>query len=563
MRDAKSDFRVMLMNILPFDEYPLSESLGIEYLNAILRNAGYQSQALVRRVSEINGKTIPELFNGVRLAGFTMYSETAEPLFSIAKELKKLPDPPHVVAGGPLAFFHAEDILRDCGHIDSAVKGEGYDAILSLAEALRMHEPLDNCVNLFFRRNGIITTSPMADSLRPMDTLPFATRTLLQENRGALAATMVTQMGCPGVCRFCTEASIYRAMTKSIPPEDVKTARIMSPKRVVDEMEWAWKTTGFDSFEIDDSSFEGSGSEGKNRLWDISMEIIKRRLPIYFMCNFRAESFSGNDDELMGKLGDAGLSLVFIGVESGHDQALKYFNKRARRAHNMASIEYFRRMGLNVETGFIMFHARTTFDELRDNLSFLLDAGYTWDADIYSTDLALFPGMPIIESLNKERLIAPQYSYSRPYEWMFADHRVGRLMDYLRRKRPLAGNSFAVSHPLLELDTLMAKLRKDRALESLAVEFSIKIKSVKNGYGEILADWFHQIAHAAEADASEHELAGITSDCKGRIAEASFHRIIRVIISDIEKAIVAAGRGYVKRQAPWGDVIYPLRMFTE
>jgi radical SAM superfamily enzyme YgiQ (UPF0313 family) len=106
--------------------------------------------------------------------------------------------------------------------------------------------------------------------------------------------------------------------------------------------------------------------------------------------------------ELFRKLRDAGLFLVYMGLESGTEQGLKVLNKEMSVEQNLAAVRTLKELELNVSYGFMLFDPSSTFESVRENLVFLKNV--TGDGRAAATFSRMLPygGTPIRDALRSE-----------------------------------------------------------------------------------------------------------------------------------------------------------------
>src|SRR5260370_34366065 len=68
---------------------------------------------------------------------------------------------------------------------------------------------------------------------------------------------------------------------------------------------------------------------------------------------------------------DAGLYLVYMGLESGNAEGLKTLHKQITVEQNLRAVEILKSIGLFFEYGFMLFDPSSTFEAVRANLNFL------------------------------------------------------------------------------------------------------------------------------------------------------------------------------------------------
>jgi hypothetical protein len=68
---------------------------------------------------------------------------------------------------------------------------------------------------------------------------------------------------------------------------------------------------------------------------------------------------------------DAGLYLVYMGLESGSEEGLDTLHKQITVDQNVSAVKLLKSIGLMFEYGFMLLDPSSTFESVRDNLNFL------------------------------------------------------------------------------------------------------------------------------------------------------------------------------------------------
>jgi hypothetical protein len=84
--------------------------------------------------------------------------------------------------------------------------------------------------------------------------------------------------------------------------------------------------------------------------------------------NCRADAV---DRELFIRMRDAGLYLVYMGLESGSEEGLETLHKQITVEQNLRAVKLLKSVGLMWEYGFMLLDPSSTFESVRQNLSFL------------------------------------------------------------------------------------------------------------------------------------------------------------------------------------------------
>jgi radical SAM superfamily enzyme YgiQ (UPF0313 family) len=119
-------------------------------------------------------------------------------------------------------------------------------------------------------------------------------------------------------------------------------------------------------FYFTDPNFFGPGRVGRERVL-ILAKLLKER-GIRFGIEGRVNDIQ---PETIAALVDAGLEELLIGLESGHDEALKRLNKMTTVSQNEEALRVLRAHGIEPSVGFIMFEPDSSLADVRINFEFL------------------------------------------------------------------------------------------------------------------------------------------------------------------------------------------------
>jgi radical SAM superfamily enzyme YgiQ (UPF0313 family) len=283
-----------------------------------------------------------------------------------------------IFAGDILGTYAFDEILKQYPEV-ICVRGEGEESFAEAIKALffseKPEQDLRRVPNLAFVAGGKVVITER----RPFDTLGamFPKRTLApivleQHGIGRLEASR----GCAySRCEFCGVIEKYaEAGWKQF---DLNF--VVNELRTLSAM-------GFMSPYFTDEDFFGNNIARIHELCDrISEEkkvgTINPGMDLYV--NLRANSVLGADFggevesvKLLKKLRQAGIREVFIGIESGcKEQLVKRYKKGVSRQRNIQAIKILKKLGFEIDLGFIFFDQDSTLVELRENLVFIYEAG--------------------------------------------------------------------------------------------------------------------------------------------------------------------------------------------
>jgi len=176
-------------------------------------------------------------------------------------------------------------------------------------------------------------------------------------------------------------------------------------------------TYGVTEFAFADEQFMGHGPEGVRRALGIAQELLDRKLNFTWYIETRASDIRY---EVFSKLREAGLRVVFMGLESGYDLALQELRKGITVATNFAALRVLHELEILPTAGFIMFRPTTTPDEIECNLNFLEEVGCV-ELTALVTRLRAYSGTDFEASLRRS---GQRIGASYESDWAFCDKRI-------------------------------------------------------------------------------------------------------------------------------------------
>lgn len=159
-------------------------------------------------------------------------------------------------------------------------------------------------------------------------------------------ASIIGGRGCPYKCSFCSIITFYEGnLTKG------RWRR--NPKKIVDEIEYLHKELGVRILLWQDDDFLASWSKGVEWAYAIGRECIARGLNHNLRWKISCRSDEVSFDTLQ-PLVEAGLTHVYLGVESGDPENLKNMNKLETAEDHLLAGEVLRKIGLSFDFGFML-----------------------------------------------------------------------------------------------------------------------------------------------------------------------------------------------------------------
>jgi hypothetical protein len=430
----------------------LADRLGIDYLLAMLRREGF-SATMIHCPAQ--GLTVEQTVAAVVaqspcLVGVSAASShrDLETMGEIIGGVREGLPAAHLTLGGYAATFSPQAMLTALPEVDTVVRGEGEATFLELVGQVWRGGDGRTLPGVSARQNGQILHNPPRPLIQDLDTLPFPARDFLSLNAASLDSPVLisSSRGCYGTCAFCSVHRFYRQS-----PGRVWRGR--SAVRTVDEMAMLKQQWGARRFQFVDDHFIGPGRKGRQRAMEFARELIGRKLRVEFFVEARADSI---DEDLFRLLKQAGLTAVFLGIESGVQRTLDRYQKKTSVETNLRAIETLRRLGLGCAPGMITFEPFVTPAELRENVRFLRRSGLADQHDIFlffGSHLSVYAGTVIETQLADQGLLRePAKKHARECvnirDYDFVDVRSQALFDMmtvwrraLMQRYSLAGQS--------------------------------------------------------------------------------------------------------------------------
>jgi anaerobic magnesium-protoporphyrin IX monomethyl ester cyclase len=396
--------RIALVNLdlgYPIDFWPSKkQSIGIGYLAAVLQQAGYEVEILEERfLGHENVMRILETerfdvvgfkFIGLELSRDYLKAKTLKEAFDnpVTKAMKVVRDvhpETLIVAGDYSATFWDEETLR-LTPTDVIVRGEGELSMLRLIEARRKGMEYETVPGISWLNGDAVCRTP--GKLVDLDTLPRPIR-LKHEPVDWLMVN--SSRGCYGRCTFCATFALYGEKSGN-------WWRGRKPLSVIEEINDEYEK-GFRNFQFADDDFIGIDPY---RAEKIAREIIRKGLDVKLRLDARLNEVK---EPLFRLLKEAGLKRVYLGCETGSQRDLKLFRKGTTVEQNIQAVKLAKSLGIEVNTGIIMFHPLSTLETLMDNITFIEKVEDEPALVQLASEIFIYKGTPIYREMKARGLL--------------------------------------------------------------------------------------------------------------------------------------------------------------
>jgi len=156
---------------------------------------------------------------------------------------------------------------------------------------------------------------------------------------GLKGTNILATRGCPFKCAYC-QPTLDKLFGKGV--------RKRSPGNVADELEYLKDRYGISGFLFADDTFIAD----KKWVQSFCQELISRGPGLTWGCNVRADLVT---EELLGKMREAGLGKIYIGIEVYDDgRRREVFNKKLTREHVETAVDAARSLGVHTQGYFML-----------------------------------------------------------------------------------------------------------------------------------------------------------------------------------------------------------------
>jgi radical SAM superfamily enzyme YgiQ (UPF0313 family) len=359
--------RVVL--VFPRFEYPSGDfSIGLAYI------AGY----IRKNIKDLDISILDTTFNP-KLEYVSKFIEEKKPdivgiytdtlmfkdSIKVAKIAKKFKA--NVILGGPHPTIIPDETIKN-EFVDSICIGEGEITFKEYIDCYYSDKNFKMVKGIWFKKEGHIIKNEHRDPIQDLDKIPFPAIDLFDiENYinkfvqldsyspNLRGISIIVSRGCPFMCSYCQPTLKNMFGTK---------VRIMSPKKVVDELKEIKKNYRIDAFYFQDDTLTAF----KKWVNDFCGLLRKEKLNLVWACNTRADTIDFETLEIMKK---AGCIKLKVGIESITDRIRNGIYKKNISVDQIKRlIDYCDRLKIQL-TGFFMLGAPTeTEKEVIDTIKF-------------------------------------------------------------------------------------------------------------------------------------------------------------------------------------------------
>ncbi|MFX1454936.1 MAG: B12-binding domain-containing radical SAM protein [Promethearchaeota archaeon] len=386
-----------------FDAPPLN----LTYIASYLKDLNVKVEIIDAKVNKLSSKKLSKKirkFNPHIVGISVTLSIMVNICYNIAKIVKEINHKCIVVFGGQHPTAEPDESLK-VNEVDIVVRGEGE---LTFRELIKKGTP-ENIKGISYKSDGIIIHNPDRDMIKDLGTLRYPARDLIKKNKYKMFTvrfdTIETSRGCPYRCKFCYTPTFNKGLWRPRPVEKIITElKIISQNRKISDI-----------FFIDDNL-----TVDTQRIEKLSERIIecKKKKEIndfYFIAQMRVDSII-KSPQMIKKMAEAGLCVVFIGIESVKKKVLDEIGKGISINNALKAIDILHKYNIIVLSNMIMgLDLNATEEDVKAEIQFMKKV----DVDELGYSILIpFPGTQISKEYHEKNLIITKdwskYTYHNP-----------------------------------------------------------------------------------------------------------------------------------------------------
>jgi anaerobic magnesium-protoporphyrin IX monomethyl ester cyclase len=357
------------------------EPLGLLYIASKLKKEGVDVKIIDCHALNIDNETLRRILEKRRpdIVGVTSISCSANSALQCVATAKSLSHEPEVYVGGIHFSFEPEKALKwklnggqsrksnspkSGNYVDGVVIGEGIETFSEVVQKRKMNQSLKGVSGMWYWDGGRIARNPRRSLIKNLDSLPFLSHEMLPlESYKSMGQSkpflsQLSSTGCAFRCNFCSAWKINRN-----PGFDAGVYRTMTPKRVVDELEYASENFGKKIMFHDDT-------HTINQQWVLNLckEIKERGLNLDLGCETRVDLLN---ERLINEMHEAGYRWIFTGVETKSQRVLNSMNKGITPDQTKKTLFLLKDRGFRIVASMVLFWPGDTIKDVRTNLNYM------------------------------------------------------------------------------------------------------------------------------------------------------------------------------------------------
>ncbi len=383
------------------------EPVGTLLLSTILRNAGIHSDILQFHHFGDPGKFEQFLSCAVelisqkapRIVSFYTRCDTYHISLKIAERIKMHLADVYVVFGGPQADLSAHETLQSIPCVDFVCCGEGERTIVPFFSSLLAGTPDLTVPGLVYRSGDNITANPRPELIPDLDALPMIDYSALEplaerQTPGVRSLFPVDAgRGCPFACTYCSTKTFWG-----------RNYRLKSPERIVAELKYIHDKFGVTGFNFEHDMF----TMNREKVLQTCKLLKNIGFPIRWRCSARMDCL---DEDLVDTMTDAGMRVLFTGIESGSARMQRLINKNLKLDDIPRMLAYISSKGVEVTASFIFGFPQETQEDFSQTMALMTQLCKIPRVKLQHHLCTFLPGTELTSQYQEQLLRCPVNTY--------------------------------------------------------------------------------------------------------------------------------------------------------
>ena len=264
-----------------------------------------------------------------------------------------------IVWGGYFASLYTDAALN-ARYVDFVVKGQGEETFVELIEALSGSRDFARIRGLAFKDQFGLHVHTAERPMKAPDEFPWlpyhrldAAKYIANTFLGSRTAVHQASIGCPFKCNFCGVVPVY------------DREKMESPARTAAILNHLQSKYGIDAVQFYDNNFflrEDHARELAGRIAPLNL---------HWWCEARVDIVLSYSDDTLRKLRQAGCVMIFFGVESGSNAALREMKKQLTAEQTVELARRIREFDIIPEYSMIFGNPDDAERDVADNIAFV------------------------------------------------------------------------------------------------------------------------------------------------------------------------------------------------
>jgi anaerobic magnesium-protoporphyrin IX monomethyl ester cyclase len=359
---------------------------------------------------------VGELLGSGDVLGLSVLQATARPARELARKVRASGFTGPLVLGGWSATMSPVELMAFIPEADLAVRGEAEDVFPGVVADL-LAGKVPTAPGVVRRTADGLDLSGEAPRARFVDLIPRHAAFSGKGPRVAGSFPVQGSRGCAwGLCSFCSTAARYGA----------RAWRMREASSLLEELTHPAIVEGRTPVFFVDDEFFGPCAEGFARADAFADAVRAEGRVLDFGLDCLVQSFEPRRFEALRA---AGLRRVFLGLESGSASSLKTYKKGFSVRQARAVLAGLAQLGIDVISGYILFHPYATLDDVRAGVDFLAqDLAHDGNPGKFLSRLHPEAGTELFTRLQRDGLLTGTFP---DWGFRFVDPRVGALFSAL------------------------------------------------------------------------------------------------------------------------------------